>query len=278
MSRFRNAVLSEPMLFKSSHSDGVRLLTLYSPALKSRADLTVYIPQGHERKSLPLLILLHGVYGSHWNWWALGNAPQTAQAMMHAGEIRPFAIAMPSDGLWGDGTAYLPHREFNAEQWIADDLPACLGELLPMVQTERFYLAGLSMGGYGALRLGMKYAGKVKGISAHSSVTRLEDLMPFVSEPIDSYLISGRENTEIAHWAKANRAVLPPIRFDCGREDSLLDSNRRLHATLLQQGIAHTYEENDGGHTWEYWQTHVRSTLRFFSAIETGAGKANSCA
>jgi enterochelin esterase-like enzyme len=268
MSRFRNAVLSEPVFSESSTGDGVRLLTMYSPALKRRADVTVYIPQGYEREPLPLLILLHGVQGSHWNWWTLGNAPQTAQAMMHAGEIRPFAIAMPSDGLWGDGTAYLPLREFNAEQWIAEDVPACLGELFPTVQTERFYLAGQSMGGYGALRLGMKYADKVKGISAHSAVTRLEDLTPFVGEPIDSYLISGRENTEIAHWAKANRAFLPPIRFDCGRQDSLLESNRRLHATLKEQGILHIYEENDGGHTWEYWQTHVRSTLRFFSTIE----------
>lgn len=85
--------------------------------------------------------------------------------MLHAGAIRPFAIAMPSDGLWGDGTAYLPHREFDAEAWIADDVPASLGKLFPAMRTERFYLAGLSMGGYGALRLGMKYAHKVKGVS-----------------------------------------------------------------------------------------------------------------
>ena len=78
------------------------------------------------------------------------------------------------------------------------------------------------------------------------------------------------ENTEIAHWAKTNEAFLPPIRFDCGKEDALLDANRKLHATLLEQGVAHTYEENDGGHTWEYWQTHIRSTLRFISSIEEG--------
>jgi hypothetical protein len=62
MSRFRNAVLSE-----SLGGEGVRMLTMYWPALKSRADLTVYLPAGHEREPLPLLILLHGVYGSHWN-------------------------------------------------------------------------------------------------------------------------------------------------------------------------------------------------------------------
>jgi S-formylglutathione hydrolase FrmB len=268
MSRFREATLSEPF-----SSDGVRLLTMYSPALKSRADVTVYIPEGCEREPLPLLILLHGVNGSHWNWWAMGNAPQTAKAMRDAGAIQPFAIAMPSDGLWGDGTGYVPHRDFDAEAWIADDLPACLGELLPMVRTDRFYLGGLSMGGYGALRLGMKYASRVKGISAHSTVTRIEDLAPHVGEPLEEYWISGRENTEIEYWAETNRAILPPMRFDCGREDSLLEANRNLHAKLLDLGIRHTYEENEGGHTWDYWQTHVRSTFRFFSTTEASSSQ-----
>jgi enterochelin esterase-like enzyme len=266
MSRFRNAVLSEPLC-----GHGVRLATLYSPALKRRADMTIYLPEGYERQPLPLLILLHGVYGSHWNWWALGGLPQIARDMLASGEMRPLAIVMPSDGLWGDGTAYVPHRIFNAEAWVLEDVPECVGELLPMVRTEKFYLAGLSMGGYGALRLGMKYAPKVKGISAHSAVTRLEDLKAFVSDPIGEYLASGAENTDIAYWAQTNRAMLPPIRFDCGREDSLLASNQALHANLLVHKIPHIYEENEGGHTWDYWQTHVRSTLRFVSEIEKRA-------
>lgn len=267
MSRFRNAELSGPL-----RGDSVRLATLYSPALKRRADITIYLPEGHEREPLPLLILLHGVYGSHWNWAALGRLPEIADEMLASGEMRPFAIAMPSDGLWGDGTAYVPHRDFNAETWIVEDVPECVDELMPMVRAERFYLAGLSMGGYGALRLGMKYARKVKGISAHSAVTRIDDLERFVSDPIQEYMFSGAENTDIAHWVKTNRTLLPPIRFDCGREDSLLASNQALHKTLLEQEIPHTYEENEGGHTWEYWQTHVRSTLRFVSEIEKRAG------
>ena len=270
MSRFRNAAISEPI------ADDVHLLTLYSPALRRRADVTLYIPSGHQQEQLPLLILLHGVYGSHWNWWGLGNVPQTAHAMLNAGEIGPFAIAMPSDGLWGDGTAYVPHPNFNAESWIVEDVPQCLSEVLPQIRTDSFYLAGTSMGGFGALRLGMKYATRVRGISAHSAVTRLEDLMSFVTESVEDYLSSGRENTEIEHWLKENRAILPPLRFDCGREDSLLEGNRALHALLLEQGVPHQYEEYDGGHTWDYWKLHVRRTLRFVSQIEECASRINS--
>jgi putative tributyrin esterase len=263
MSRFRNVVVSEPLT-----GYDVRLVTLYSPALQSRADLTVYFPVEHEGEPLPLLILLHGVYGSHWNWWALGKVPETARAMLKTGEIRPFAIAMPSDGLWRDGSAYVPHPGFDPEAWIIEDVPGSLDELFPALETRRFYLGGLSIGGYGALRLGMKYANRVKGISAHSAVTRLEDLKTFVREPIQDYRFSGFDNTDIAYWAKANRVELPPIRFDCGRDDSLLESNRTQHAALRGLGIPHKYEEYEGGHTWEYWQMHVRRTFRFVSEIE----------
>lgn len=262
MSRFRNVVLSGPV------AGGVRLLTLYSAALKRRADVTVYLPSGDEGEQLPLLILLHGVHGSHWNWSALGDVPQTAQAMRAAGEIRPLAVAMPSDGLWGDGTAYLPHPHFDAEAWIVEDVPQCVSEVLPRIRTDSFYLAGNSMGGFGALRLGMKYASRIRGISAHSAVTRLHDFKRYVSEPISEYLASGPENADLSYWLRKNRTSLPPLRFDCGRDDVLLDSNRTLHALLVEQGVPHEYEEHEGGHTWDYWKLHVRSTLRFVSQLE----------
>lgn len=264
MSRFRNWNLSGPV-----GPAGIQMATLYSPALSRRADLTFYVPDGREDGcQLPLLILLHGVYGSHWNWWACGHAPETADAMIRSRAVRPFAMAMPSDGLWGEGSGYIAHRDFDAEAWIAEDVPQFLGEVLPGVRTDRFYLAGLSMGGYGALRIGMKHAATVKGISAHSAVTRIQDLQSFVQEPIEEYLAAGEANAEILHWARRNRATLPPVRFDCGREDSLLEGNRALHRSLLDAGIPHTYEEHSGGHTWEYWQEHVRSTFRFVSDIE----------
>ena len=260
--RFRNARVSEPL------AGGVRLATVYSPALNGRADMTLYVPETRAGERLPLVVLLHGVDGSHWNWWVMGKIPETAREMTESGEICPFAIAMPSDGLWEEGSGYVPHREFDAEAWIAEDVPGFIGEFVPGVETERFYLAGLSMGGFGALRLGMKHATKIKGISAHSAVTSVEDLARFLSEPLEEYRTSGEENLSILHWARVNRATLPPIRLDCGRDDSLLESNRALHAALLKEGVPHTYEENDGGHSWDYWQIHVRETLRFFSEIE----------
>jgi putative tributyrin esterase len=150
-----------------------------------------------------------------------------------------------------------------------EDVPSALNFLLPQVDTTRLYLAGLSMGGYGAMRLGMKYADRVAGISAHSSVTSIEQLQHFVHEPMSEFLWSGAENVEIIHWATQNSGQVPPLRFDCGREDSLLQSNRALHAALLETGVEHVYEEFEGGHTWEYWRTNLLRTLRFTSKLES---------
>ena len=260
-SPFLNPVLSEEL---PGHA-GVRLLTLYSRALRRRGDVTLCLPPGSRDRAMPLLLLLHGVRGSHWNWWALGGLPEIAAQMIANGEMEPMAIAMPSDGLWSDGSGYLRHKSFDAEAWIMEDVPACVHSLMPQVRVDRLSLAGLSMGGYGALRVGAKYAERVASIAAHSAVTSLDDLQRFVQDPIGKDLGAGKRDADLLYWMRKHRAQLPPIRFDCGTEDSLLESNRALHEALRKARIAHVYEEHPGGHDWDYWRTHVRSTLRFAS-------------
>ena len=74
-------------------------------------------------KSLPLVILLHGVYGSSWVWTRKGGVHISALDMIQKGIVNPMVIAMPSDGLWGDGSGYLPHNNKDFEKWIVDDVP-----------------------------------------------------------------------------------------------------------------------------------------------------------
>jgi enterochelin esterase-like enzyme len=56
------------------------------------------------------------------------------------------------------------------------------------------------------------------------------------------------------------------LRFDCGVDDPLLESNRRLHQALCDEGIDHTYQEFPGGHEWSYWEAHLEETILFFEA------------
>jgi S-formylglutathione hydrolase FrmB len=121
------------------------------------------------------------------------------------------------------------------------------------------------MGGFGALRLGAKYADRFRGISGHSSITHFSQMSRFVEEPLDAYGPPPDSAQSVLHWMDAKRDKLPPVRFDCGTEDPLLEENRTLHRELDARGIAHVYEEFPGGHEWSYWETHLADTLRFFA-------------
>lgn len=262
--RFPNAQLSPPI----PGNENLRFLNFRGDALPSRADVLLYSPPGFEKmRDVPLLLLLHGVYGCQWNWWLNAAIDRTAGEMLRGGTMAPMMIAMPSDGLFGDGSGYVPHANANYEKWIVDDIPACLGEIFPQLRPEKFFLAGLSMGGFGAMRLGMKYAGRVAGISAHSSVTDVKQLSRFIPYPPETFLFAGDKDVNLLHWVKTNRAQLPPLRFDCGTEDSLIEENRRLHRELTELGVLHEYQEFPGAHDWPYWTEHVRKTLAFCKRV-----------
>lgn len=261
--QFPNAQLSIPI----PGNENLRFLNFRSDALGSRGDVLLFTPSQNTSQPLPLLILMHGVYGCQWNWWLNGDIAATATDMLRNGTMAPMMIAMPSDGLWGDGSGYVPHAYADYERWIADDLPGCLRELFPQLDPKKFFLAGLSMGGFGALRIGMKYPERVAGISAHSSVTHVSQLPRFIPYPESAFLHAGPTDTDLLHWARVNREQLPPIRFDCGTEDQLIDENRKLHRALTELRVPHVYEEFPGGHDWPYWTEHVRQTLAFCTHV-----------
>ena len=62
-----------------------------------------------------------------------------------------------------------------------------------------------------------------------------------------------------------NKESLPPVRFDCGKDDLLIEHNRKLHKKLKNANINHIYQEFEGAHEWEYWQEHIKETLLFFN-------------
>ena len=77
--------------------------------------MALFIPEGETLENLPLVVLLHGVYCSHWSWALKGGAHRPTTAMIAAGELPPMVVDMPSDGLWAEGSAYLPHEEADYE-------------------------------------------------------------------------------------------------------------------------------------------------------------------
>lgn len=264
MNSFRTIELSD----EPYESAGLRFLTVKTPHLQGRGDICLFVPKVKKGTTdLPIYILLHGVYGSAWVWAMKGGAHHTFRKLMENREIKPAIIAMPSDGLWGDGSAYFSHHQKNFDQWIVHDVPLSIAENIPEAgENSPLCIGGLSMGGYGALMLGTRFPEKFKAISGHSSITKLEQMRLFVEEPLEEYTAHCMF-PDVIDAIKINRKQLPALRFDCGTADSLIEPNRLLHQQLTDLNMEHIYQEFEGGHEWPYWQEHVEQTFRFFDAV-----------
>lgn len=264
MSKFRTTSISDPKFER----DNLRYITIKTPNLKGRGDICVFVPEGSNGEDLPIVTLLHGVYGSCWAWPLRAGAHLTTQRLINESKIKPMILAMPSDGLWGDGSAYLPHNSFDFEKWIVEDVPNAVIELIPQASDNSpKFISGLSMGGFGALRIGSKYPQEFKGISGHSSITSLEQMNLFVEEPLDNYSQDVNMDEDVLLTMSKNSAKLPPLRFDCGTNDLLIEHNRKLHQQLQDLDIKHIYQEFEGAHEWEYWEKHLEDSLQFFDQL-----------
>lgn len=260
MSEFFTIEISDP----AYERDNLRYVTVKSRALKKRADVTLFVPDGEIKG---IVILLHGVYGSHWAWSLSGGVHKTAQRLIDEGQIEPMLLIMPSDGLFGDGSAYLPHHTENYEDWIVSDLKTLIYEIQPDLKPDTpMFITGLSMGGYGAMRLGAKYPQVFTSFSGLSSITEFSQIQQFLENNDDNALkecVKAEEST--LQWLLANKSLLPLFRFDCGKDDLLIEANRHLHQVLVENEIPHIYKEYPGAHEWPYWQEHIADTLLFFN-------------
>lgn len=263
-----------------SHPDhtppGMHFITVKSPALHRRADISLFIPPNLKAGPLPLVTLLHGVYGSHWAWLFKAGAHEVLMRLIEQEGLPAMALAMPSDGLWGDGSGYLRHTEADYRSWIVDEVAAACARVDPNTLHAPKFLCGLSMGGYGALRMGALHAERYAAFSAHSSVTDAADLQSFILEGSGPFDLAEDQPLQAIACLKDNAHRLPPFRFDCGTDDGLIEPNRRLHHELERAGIPHGYDEFPGGHTWDYWRTHLADSLHFFARILNESSRPSS--
>ena len=102
-------------------------------------------------------------------------------------------------------------------------------------------------------------------IAAHSAITSEADLHRFTVGPegMSPGPGAGADLVKLVDSA----GVLPPLYMDCGRDDPLIDSNRRLHQALSARGIDHVYEESEGGHDWDYWSRRLPISLSFIDRL-----------
>jgi putative tributyrin esterase len=196
----------------------------------------------------PVLYQLHGGNQNHTAWLYNSNL------LRYTCELA-FIVILPdgAQSRWANGdTPFTAYEDF-----LVNELSEHIRHTFPATN-GKWAIGGNSMGGFGAVRLGLKYPQHFCSIWSHSGVFPTTDRIPShwywsgKAADLDCYVLIDQLDPQ----------AMPRLTFDCGRQDHLIDDNRRFHAFLESRGIPHTYEEHDGGHTWEYWDNHVRAALK----------------
>lgn len=125
-------------------------------------------------------------------------------------------------------------------------------------------IGGLSMGGYGTMKLGLKYPDLFGSVASHSGALDMATMYKERFWPEFKAIFGDNVDPEDDCFALAMKdGKKPAIYFDCGTEDSLIANNRAFHDLLTNRQIPHTYQEFPGGHSWAYWDEHITAALQF---------------
>lgn len=250
----------------------------YSKALKKVTTVNVILPEIHKTKegvgnpgnTYKTLYLLHGLSGDHTNWLRKTSIERYANEY-------GIAVVMPDVGRsWYTDTAY-GEKYFT---FVAEELPAVCRSYFKGMSDKREdnYIAGLSMGGYGAMKIAMSYPENYCGcatLSGALDITRenrkrnLEEWKALFGYDLKDFAeLNGTKHDVYALVDKNHKAgnPFPKLFVWCGTEDELVHNNRRLKTQLDNLGIEHYYAESEGDHSWKWWDLHIQEVLKFFFA------------
>lgn len=241
-------------------------LSYYSPCLRHTTQINVLIPETASREApCRTLYLLNGYRGDHTDW--LLNTDVNGMS----GRYR-CAIVMPG----GENSSYTDHTLSGVRygEFVGRELVDFTRRVFPCLSRRRedTAISGLSMGGYGALRNGLKYAdtfGYVlplsAGLNGPETVTDEVSRARFEARYGD---IAGWEESDCNPRALAKALLssgtpLPRLYIACGYNDRLCLPNRELHHALEEMGFPHVYEEGPGSHEWSTWRWALPRALGF---------------
>jgi S-formylglutathione hydrolase FrmB len=230
-----------------------------SPVLNKQTALYAIVPE-QGRGPFPVLYLLHGLSDDHTIWERRTRVEIYVQNL-------PLIVVMP-DGLRGFYTDN--HAGPAYGRYMTEDVIGFAERVLPAARKRAGRaIGGLSMGGYGAVRLALAHPDLFVSAHSHSGCLSLKRLVGRRHGPEFARIFGPRPRgsehdlAALARRLKRRGAPIPKLKLDCGVEDVLLESNREFHAFLAKQKIPHEYSEHPGGHTWDYWDLHIREALQF---------------
>ena len=299
--------------------------SFHSKALGVDKDYQVYLPAGYQlsEKRYPVVYMLHGIGGEEGDWPRTGIA-KTADEMA----LQAILVMLDGDdsfyvdtqtkadyeaclktprpfGKAEDRTTYCV-RDGRYESYVVTDAVAHIdASYRTIASREGRAIGGLSMGGYGALVLGMRHKDVFSSIASHSGIAALLYKGPYpyqqgkvqqfdnpaeLTQRIGAFGVHMRSifGEAIGNWRAHDPATLAQslgdgdlaIYLDCGTEDGfrLQHGASYLHEVLEARGITHDFALVPGKHDWALWADRIDESLTFhvrhFEALSKAVGNA----
>lgn len=228
----------------------------------------------------PTLYLLHGILGSTLDW--LSGTRIERYATEH-----DLCVVMPS----GDNSFYVdrPGANQNYGEFVGRELVELTRRMLPLSRRrEDTFLGGLSMGGYGALRNGLKYCETFGAVVALSAALRTGDMAGWTDDApaflerrsfarecfgdLDRLTRSDMHPDYLLDRLLAEGRPVPALYLACGESDGLLPCNQAFVELLRRRGVPATFETGPGGHDWDFWDAFIRRALDWLPLSQADPG------
>ncbi len=249
----------------------------YSNALMRNVTYKAIVPTEELEVGKPLktLYLLHGIMGDYTNWIVKTRVAQLATKYK-------IAVIMPS----GENSFYVDQEAAcnNYGEYVGRELVEETRKLFPLsTNREHTYIAGLSMGGYGALRNGLKYNHTFGAIAGLSSALIMEQILASTEEAkwvfgkrsyyeatfgdLSKLKGSDKDLEALIINIKKENCSMPRIYLACGTEDHLINNNRQYRDFLISQDVKHIYFETSGIHDWKFWDEYIEKVMRWLFTL-----------
>ena len=270
---FLAAVLGCALLSTSASAKSrVETIQFRSKLINATLPYSVALPDDYDESRTtryPVLYLLHGLTGHYNDWFSRSNVAE------YAAQYRLIVVTPEGNDSWYVDSTAVPTEKY--ESYI-------LNEIIPDVQAryrtiEARYgraIAGLSMGGYGSIKFGLKspatfaFVGSMSGAFGITRVNEQGIEWAALKNSLKAFGAVGSDTRkrndvfELIKQLPANRiASLPFIYFDSGTEDTgVFADNRELAALLVEKKIPHEFRQLPGDQSWGYWDRQVQEVIK----------------
>lgn len=217
------------------------------------------------KDTYPVLYLLHGMSDDHSIWLRRTSIERYVSEL-------GIAVVMPNADL-----SFYTDMKIGGRYWtyISEELPSICRGFFPRISPRRedTFAAGLSMGGYGAMKLGLRCPERFSAVASLSGCLDIVSTVKRRELANDVYWHSlfgsveelrGSDDDLLALAEKTATCKLPLLLFACcGTEDFLYQDNQNAVARIRELGLNLTFEEGPGGHTWEFWDQWIQRILEW---------------